>query len=185
MIIRDRRRARKACAIGLAMAATAGCGSVHSSEWRGPDAARNAVRAAAVLPLENLTTLPDAGRVVADVLSTELSARRIDVVDRGKSESSLASVDLLPGATVDRLAAQRLGELLGVDAVLFGSVAEAAPASPGTGPRKAAVGLTVRLVDVKTGAYLLAGSYTASAGDDSITAAARLAAAEIGKAVGR
>lgn len=171
--------------IGCVALAAAGCGSVHKTEWRGNEAALGAMKSAAVLPLENLTSMQDAGRVVADVLSTELAARKLDVVDRGKSESSLASVDLLPGATVDRLAAMRLGEILGVDTVVFGTVAEASEAAPGVGARKAVVGLSVRVVDVKTGAYLLAGSYTASAGDDSITAAARLAAAEVGKAVGK
>ena len=94
-------------------------------------------------------------------------------------------MDLVPGATVDRLTAMRLGEILGVDTVLYGSVSEARDASPGTGTTKATVGLSLRLVDVKTGAHLLAGSYTASSGNDSITAAARAAAAEVSKAVGK
>ena len=173
-----------AAGVAACMAVAAGCGAVHSSEMRGPEGARAAVKSTAVLPLENLTAMSDAGRVVADVLSTELAARNLQVVDRGRAESSLASVDLVPGATVDRLAAQRLGEILGVDAVVFGSVAEARGPGSGAGPNRATVGLTLRVVDVKTGAYLLAGSYSAAAGGDSITAAARLAAAEVGKAVG-
>jgi len=168
-----------------AVAALAGCASVHSSEYRASGEGLASVKSTAVLPLENLTAMPDAGRVCADVLSTELAARNLSVVDRGKSESSLSSVDLVPGATVDRLTAMRLGEILGVDTVLYGSVSEARDASPGTGTTKATVGLSLRLVDVKTGAHLLAGSYTASSGNDSITAAARAAAAEVSKAVGK
>ena len=169
----------------LAALAAGGCGSVHKTEWRSPGEGLGKVKKTAVLPLENLTSMQDAGRVVADVLSTELAARDLDVVDRGKSEASLAQVDLVPGGTIDRLAAIRLGEILGVDAVVFGSVAEAREADPGFGPNKAAVGLSLRMVDVKTGAYLLAGSYTATAGDESISVAARKAAAEVGKAVGK
>lgn len=169
----------------LALATLASCASVHSSEWRAGGGGLAAVKSTAVLPLENLTSMPDAGRIVADVLSTELAARKLDVVDRGKSEGSLSQVDLVPGATIDRLAAMRLGEILGVDTVLYGSVSEARQANPGNGPRKAVVGLSIRLVDVKSGAHLLAGSYTASSGDESITAAARAAAAEVGKAVGK
>lgn len=169
--------------VALLLLSTA-CGSTHSSAWLGPESQRAAVKSTAVLPLENLTSMEDAGRVVADVLSTELAARKVDVVDRGKSEASLSKVDVIPGGTIDRLAAKRLGEILGVDAVVFGSVAEAQKADPPNGPRRASVGLTIRVVDVKSGNYLLAGSYTASAGDDSITGAARKAAAEIGKAVG-
>ena len=168
-----------------AVAALAGCASVHSSEFRAPGGGLAHVKSTAVLPLENLTAMPDAGRVIADVLSTELAAREVSVVDRGKSEASLRSVDLVPGATVDRLTAMRLGEILGVDTVLYGSVNEAREADPGTGPRKTVVGLSLRLVDVKTGVHLLAGSYSASSGDESITAAARAAAAELGKAVGK
>ena len=171
--------------IAVLVAALGGCASVHSSEFRAPGSGLASVKSTAVLPLENLTAMPDAGRVVADVLSTELAARKLNVVDRGKSEASLASVDLVPGATVDRLTAMRLGEILGVDTVLYGSVSEAREADPGNGPRKAVVGLSLRLVDVKTGVHLLAGSYTASSGNESITSAARAAAAEVGKAVGQ
>lgn len=169
----------------LAVVALAGCAKVHKSEYRASGDALSSVKSTAVLPLENLTAMPDAGRVVADVLSTELAARSLNVVDRGKSEASLSSVNLVPGATVDRLTAMRLGEILGVDTVLYGSVSEAHEADPGRGTSKAVVGLSLRLVDVKTGAHLLAGSYTASSGNDSITAAARAAAAEVGKAVGK
>lgn len=169
----------------LAAAWIAGCGTTHKAEYRSPGDGLAGVKSTAVLPLENLTAMQDAGRVVADVLSTELAARNLEVVDRGKSEASLASVDLIPGGTVDRLAAMRLGEILGVDSVVYGSVSEAREANPGNGPSKAVVGLSLRIVDVKTGAYLLAGSYTASAGDESITAAARKAAADFGKAVGK
>lgn len=178
-------RGSRMTVVMLASAWIAGCGSTHKAEYRAAGNGLSAVKSTAVLPLENLTAMQDAGRVVADVLSTELAARDLEVVDRGKSEASLASVDMIPGGTVDRLAAVRLGEILGVDTVVFGSVSEARVADPGNGPRNAVVGLSLRLVDVKTGAYLLAGSYTASAGDDSITAAARKAAADFGEAVGK
>lgn len=169
----------------VAAAWIAGCGTTHKAEYRSSGDGLANVKSTAVLPLENLTAMQDAGRVVADVLSTELAARNLEVVDRGKSEASLASVDLIAGGTIDRLAAMRLGEILGVDSVVYGSVSEAREADPGNGPRKAVVGLSLRIVDVKTGAYLLAGSYTATAGDESITAAARKAAADFGKAVGK
>lgn len=170
---------------GVVLLAASGCGRFHKSEWRGGDGARAGVRSAAVIPLENLTAVPDAGRLVADVLSTELAARRLLVVDRGRAESSLVSLGIVSGGTVDRLTAQHLGEILEVDAVVFGSVSEAREASPGTGTPRATVGVSLRVVEVKSGTLLLAGSYAASAGDDSITEAARRIASEIGKAVGQ
>src|SRR5207249_1508688 len=95
-----------------------GCGGqVHRSEYLAPAEARVAVHSAAVLPLENLTARPDAGKAVADQLAIELAARKLVVVDRGRAEAALAKVDVVPGGTIDRLAAQRLGQILGVDAV--------------------------------------------------------------------
>ena len=163
----------------------AGCGGVVAREALAPEKDRGEIRSAAVLPLENLTGMQDAGKIVADILSTELAARKVTIVDRARAESSLSRVDVISGGTVDRLAAQRLGEILGVDAVVFGSIAEANDGKSADGPRHADVGLTIRVVSVKTGGYLLAGSYTAMAGRDSVNAAAEKAADRIAKAVGK
>lgn len=160
---------------------SAACGSVHHSEYLAPEADRARVRSAAVLPLENLTAQPEAGKVVADAIADSLAAHKLQVVDRGRSEAALAKVDVVPGGTIDRLAAQRLGEILGVDAVVFGSVAEAGT-SADAGPQS--LGVSVRMVDVKTGNWLLAGSYSAKGGD-SIGGAASKAAEAVGKAVGK
>ena len=154
-------------------------------EAMAPEKDRGEVRSAAVLPLENLTGTQDAGKIVADVLSTELAARKVTVVDRSRAEASLERVDVITGGTVDRLAAQRLGEILGVDAVVYGSIAEADDGKSVPGPRHANVGLTIRVLNVKSGNFLLAGSYTAEAGSDSMTAAAHKAADRIAKAVGK
>lgn len=169
---------------GMAVALS-GCSTVLSREYLASPQARQEVHSAAVLPLENLTASQDAGKVVADLLSTDLAARNVQVIDRGRAEASLSQVDIVSGGTVDRLAAQRLGQILGVDAVVFGSVAEAGDGRTHPGPKSADVGLTVRVLDVKTGSYLLAGSYTAEAGHDSITRAARIAADRVAAAVGK
>jgi hypothetical protein len=174
-----------ALAFAVTAAAGGGCTTLHSREFLAPETQREAVKSAAVLPLENLTATLDEGKIVADLVSTELSARKLSVIDRGRAEASLARVDVVSGGTVDRLAAQRLGEILGVDAVVFGSVSEAQAGTNALGPTHASVGLTVRVVDVKSGQYLLAGSYTATAGKDAVTDAARKAAGEIAKAVGK
>ena len=169
-------------AVTCALGATS-CGGVVAREYHAKDA--RVIKSAAVLTLENLTSAQDEGKVVADLLSTALSARNIEVVDRARAESSLARVDVISGGTVDRLAAQRVGELLGVDAVVYGSVAEAGDGKMTSGPRHADIGVTVRVLDVKSGSYILAGSYTSCAGSDSLASAAHTAADRIAKAVGR
>lgn len=176
---------KRSLVVLAAAAALSGCGHLMSREYLAPDSARHAVKTAAVLPLENLTSVQDAGKIVADMLSTELASRKVEVVDRGRAEAQLARMDVVTGGSVDRLAAQRVGELLKVDAVVYGSVAEAGDGAASPGPGRADVGLTVRVLDVKTGNYLLAGSYTAEAGKDSINQAAHKAADRIAEAVGK
>ena len=164
-----------------ASAAISACGGVHRSEFVGPEASRKAVRTAAVLPLENLTSLQDGGRIVADQISAELTGLNLKMTERGQAEAAMKKLDVVPGGTIDRLAAQRLGEILGVDAVLFGSIAEAQNGEAKLGPDHATIGITVRMVVVKTGETLLAGSYTGTAGTE--TEAAHKAAGVIGQAV--
>ncbi len=167
----------------VSLVALSACGgTVHRSEYLGPASARANVKSAAIVPFENLTSRPDAGRVVADSVAAELSGK-VRVVERSSSEAALKKLDILPGGTIDRLVAQRLGEMLSVDAVVYGSVAEAWDGQAAPGPRNASVGVSLRVIDVKTGAYLLAGSYSASGSSES--AAAAKAAADLGKAVGK
>jgi len=162
-----------------------GCGAVTGREYLAPEKERQDIRSAAVLPLENLTSTRDIGKIVADELATELAARKISVIDRGRSEASLDRIDVVAGGSIDRLAAQRLGEVLGVDAVVYGSVEEAGDGHAEDGPHHADVGIMVRVLDVRTGGYLLAGSYTACAAGDSLTSAAQRAADRVARAVGR
>lgn len=159
-------------------AGAAGCGSLHRSEYLAPEAARQAVRSAAVLPLENLTSRPDVGRIVSEHLATELGNGGVKIVN---ADAAIKKLDLVSGGTIDRLVALRLGEMLGVDAVVFGSVAEALDGEGSIGPRKATVGVTLRVLDVKSGDWLLAGSYSASAGSEN--GAAAKAATQVAKAV--
>ena len=171
----------------VALAASAACApSAMRSEYRPAGAARASarVRSAVVLPLENLTAMPAAGKVAADALATELAAHRWKVVDRDRAEQILDQLDVVPGGTIDRIAALRAGELLGVDAVVFGSVAEADDGGEETGPSDAEIGLSLKVLDVRTGQFLLAGSYAASGGSEAVSGAARRAAEEVGKAVG-
>ena len=179
------RASRYAFVLALAaLAGTACTSTAMRSEYRPPNAARARVRTAAVLPLENLTAMPSAGKLAADALATELASHRWKVVDRDRAEQVLGQLDVVPGGTIDRIAAMRAGELLGVDAVVFGSVAEAVEGDDTIGPRQSEIGLSLKVLDVRSGQWLLAGSYVASGGDEAVSGAARRAAEEVGKAVG-
>lgn len=169
--------------IVLASLVAVGCApKAHRSEYLGSQSARANVKSAAVIPFENLTARPDAGRLFADRVAAELGTK-VRVVERPASEAALKKLDILPGGTVDRVAAQKIGEMLAVDAVVYGSIAEARDGESARGPGTAVMGVSLRMIDVKTGAYLLAGSYSASGATESD--AATSAAADLGKAVGR
>lgn len=114
-------------------------------------------RRVAVLPMVNLTTFPNAGRIVLDLLTTELYANtgfqimeQTEVLKKMKgSEEDLDHV-------LDNAVALRVGESLGVDTVIFGSVTEyrykrGLDESP-------VVGVNIRMLDIKTSRILWSGS---------------------------
>jgi polysaccharide biosynthesis protein PelC len=120
-------------------------------------------RHAAILPLVNLTTYPHAGRIVGDLLTTEMYAstdfrimESTEMLDRLKGEEE----DL--DRVLDRTVAQRIGEKLGVDTVVFGSVTEyrykrGLDEDP-------VVGINIRMLDVPSGNILWVGSRSETGG---------------------
>ncbi len=120
-------------------------------------------RLVAVLPLVNLTAYPRAGRIVGDLLTTELYAmtdfqimERTELLDRLRSDTE--ELDQV----VDRTVARRIGRELDADAVIFGSVTEyrykrGLDESP-------VVGINIRMLDVASGRILWAGSRSETGG---------------------
>jgi curli biogenesis system outer membrane secretion channel CsgG len=120
-------------------------------------------RHAAILPLVNLTTYPHAGRIVGDLLTTEMYAssgfrimESTEMLERVKGEEE----DL--ERVLDRTVAQRIGSRLGVDTVVFGSVTEyrykrGLDEDP-------VVGINIRVLDVKSGDVLAVGSRSETGG---------------------
>lgn len=79
----------------------------------------------AVLPLENLTAQPNAGLVAAELISTEIYRRGLfDQVEPSRARNQLVGAKIDLDRLSDASTAQKAGELLGVEAVLVGSVAE-------------------------------------------------------------
>ena len=148
----------------LLLAATvvlAGCSSLHARETASQaDIAK--VQSVAVLPFENLTSLDAAGPTVTREVSKALTAKKVSLVADQKLEVAHSRVDPPPSSAVDRLVAIRVGQLVGADAVVYGTVTETA--TPGTDAvNLAALGVSVRMVDVESGRVIFSGTYSATA----------------------
>ncbi len=111
----------------------------------------------AVLPLVNLTTFPNAGRIVQDLLTTELYASTdFQIMEQTELLKKMKGNEADLDEVLDNAVAFRVGEALGVDTVIFGSVTEyrykrgldEAPV----------VGVNIRMLDIKTGRVLWSGS---------------------------
>ncbi len=139
------------------------CNATRQQHYLNTEAMPSGDRTAAVLPFVNLTTHPNAGRIVGDVLSTELYG-----LPGYTFLESTAMLESLKGGEedleyiLDKTVAQRVGNSLGVDTVFYGSVSEfrykrGLDQSP-------VVGINIRMLDVRTGTVVWAASLTQSGG---------------------
>ena len=120
-------------------------------------------RRVAVLPLVNLTSYPYAGRIVGDLLTTELYALSgFQLMERTEMLEKLKGDEEDLDQVLDRIVALRIGNRLGVDTVIFGSVTEyrykrGLDEDP-------VVGINIRMLDVDTKRILWAGSKSGTGG---------------------
>jgi len=117
----------------------------------------------AVLPLVNLTTFPNAGRIVLDLLTTELYANTdFQILEQTEMLKKLKGNEDDLDQVLDKAVAIRVGDALGVDTIIFGSVTEyrykrgldEAPV----------VGVNIRMLDIKTDRILWSGSKSGMGG---------------------
>ena len=119
----------------------------------------------AVIPFDNNSGEPDAGRKVGNLLLTELVQKEMfRIADMGEVENSLRRLRIRTAAEMDLSKLKSLGEQLGVQVVIIGSVYEydLRQVRSGTVP---VVALSARMLDVQTGEILWAVSHTRD-GDD-------------------
>ena len=119
-----------------------------------------------VAPFANLTGTKDAHKVIVGLLD--------EVLVSGGKYSSVSNDLVLKaiykicanGAVIDRTQAQKLGQSLKADAVIIGTVSEYwyQEEQKYYPDREPAVGITARLVDVKTGAVIAATSVSKTGG---------------------
>ena len=114
-------------------------------------------------------TGPDPGTGMSDMLTTELvKSGKFMVIEREQLHHVLAEQDFGQSGRVTEQTAPQLGRLLGVAAVVYGSVSEFGYLAADTGGRKsglgglgvskttARVGIDVRMIDTTTGEIILA-----------------------------
>jgi TolB-like protein len=117
----------------------------------------------AVLPLVNLTSYPNAGRIVGDLLTTELYAQtEFQLMERTEMLEKLKGKTDDLDEVLDRSVALKVGKELGVDTLIYGSVTEyrykrGLDEDP-------VVGVNIRMLDVNKGEVLWAGSESRTGG---------------------
>lgn len=155
----DRARFFVACGIAAALTSLSCSGTIGSTEFTNPAIDFSFVERVAVLPFENLSADRQAGLRATRLMITELLASgAVDVVEPGEVEGALARL----GGSRTRPNTEEiviLGQALGVQAVVVGTVAQSDIL------RSGAVGIPVvtldtQMVEAETGAIIWAATHT-------------------------
>jgi len=102
------------------------------------------------------TAVRDAGALVSDMFTTELMrAPRFKLVERSRIKTILDEQDLSLSQLLAKRSAQEIGNLLGVDAVVLGTVAEFRNGNTAFGSSWTIYSYSMRMVDTKTGIVLI------------------------------
>ena len=80
------------------------------------------IRSIAVLPFENFTRDEFAGEKIRRIVITELLTRGVDVTEPGEVTKLLRELNIMSLRSIKTKEIQKVGETLGVDAVMSGSV---------------------------------------------------------------
>ena len=138
-----------------------------SDEFLRPDTDFNKYKRRAVLPLSDYPTVPGSGIQVADILSMKLLSSPLTIIDRNQSAQMLSEQKMSMIGIVDDNTAIDVGKLLGVQALLTGSINEYGTTTvdiqmvQGAAPAPmdiSAAGITLKLIDCETGQVIWAGS---------------------------
>ena len=120
-------------------------------------------RYVAILPMVNLSSYPHAGRVVGDILTTELYARSgFQIMEPSMIISELSNEDLEIKDVLDKTQVRDAAKQLGVDTIIYGSVSEF-KYKRGLN-EDPVVGINLRMLDVNTGQVLWSGSKSKTGG---------------------
>jgi curli biogenesis system outer membrane secretion channel CsgG len=145
------RRARVLVATLLFTSLGACAAENQSSVYVHPNADLSAFQKIAVLPLDNYSADRFAGDRVREILNVELLSQGVfEPVESGEVNRVLRVQNLTSLTSLGPEEIKKLGDALGVQALLFGSVVEYSERRTGTF-RSPQVSLALRLVDIESG----------------------------------
>lgn len=142
---------------------TIGCSSSVSSNFLLPATSVNDISCVAVLPLQNKTPDPNAGNIIADLLSIDLMKYgNFNVMDRMEVERVLRERDIYTPDGISPENASGIGIILGVQAVFAGEVIKYyyKPSSLPTEGAVPIVEFKLSLIDTATGQPIWTGNGT-------------------------
>jgi len=152
-----------ALVLGLSLSLM-GCGAPVKGYLK-PGVTISDTKSLAVIPFDNNSGEPDAGRKVGNLLLTELVQKEMfRIADMGEVENSLRRLRIRTAAEMDLSKLKTLGEQLGVQVVIIGSVYEY-DLRQVRGGAIPVVALSARMLDVQTGDILWAVSHTRDGND--------------------
>ena len=158
----------------LAMFEYLGCSHLKGKVYINPNVNFRFIKKVAVLPFENLSQDRFAGKKMRDIFVTTLLASEVvDVVELGdvlqvmntfgivtdQEQPMLVVQEQKPTDTITKDNARALGQALGVQGIIMGSVEEYGIVRSTSGPYPE-VSLTLRMMDPKTGSIIWAVSHT-------------------------
>lgn len=136
------------------------CGGGKPTYYLHPSYDFGLIKKVAVLPLENLTTDPQAGEKVRKVVVSEfLAVGILDVVEPGQVNRVLAQQGIQSVFSMSVEEYKKLGSALGVQALIVGSVDTYERVSVG-GVFFPEVTVTLRAIDAATGAIIWSATQT-------------------------
>ncbi len=107
----------------------------------------------ALLPFENQSLDLRAPELLRDLMDTYLSAANFNLTDVKEAEEKLRGIGIQEGGQLNAVTPQKVGELLGAEALLYGDIETFNNANVGVYAQRT-VKVSLRLVDAGTGKTL-------------------------------
>ncbi len=167
------RRIDRRLALFAAFAAIFLMGKGFSRAEEATDPLLDPIQCVAVMPFENRTALPNAGLVAADLTAVEMYRSRIfRVMDRSEAQSRLGPALARRSGQSEVAYARAVGERLGVDGVIIGTISLFSYAKRGERANTAA---SARLIDVRSGNTLWRSSVSKKESNEALAGVAQSA----------